>query len=415
MSTQSVSIDDVRVLKVALGWHEAVALVQEVAVVTGPRGSMPDPDLIILTPLGELSVQGDLDSPEPPQRALAELLQSLLGGPGVPPNLRQLVADTLAEGSAHDSVEKFVKALSFFERPNRRADIAAVCTRTAAAAAQVRSDIELERIRARRSEAARSKPSKVVKKPLALPAWLRAVPIKTVAITAATVAAIGVFSVAAMRVLNQPPSVEADSGDDSSTSQAMLGAAKTSLTQFAQASLAAVGIKTYLTPPEAAPAAEETPVVPEVRPRVARSTAASTIESTSERPVDVTVRLDPVEPVMAPPAAVEHAALPGAVERSVTIPLEKSEYGPGDADVTPASLSRPQIPTFEPVEGTIEEVGILDLLVDETGGVSQVRLVSPTNRFQERMLVSAAKAWRFNPATKDGHPVPYRLRVRITI
>jgi hypothetical protein len=30
------------------------------------------------------------------------------------------------------------------------------------------------------------------------------------------------------------------------------------------------------------------------------------------------------------------------------------------------------------------------------------------------MMVSAAKAWRFRPATKDGRPVRYTLRIPIT-
>ena len=31
------------------------------------------------------------------------------------------------------------------------------------------------------------------------------------------------------------------------------------------------------------------------------------------------------------------------------------------------------------------------------------------------MLVSAAKMWKFRPAFKDGHPVRYRTRVRLTV
>jgi hypothetical protein len=60
-------------------------------------------------------------------------------------------------------------------------------------------------------------------------------------------------------------------------------------------------------------------------------------------------------------------------------------------------------------------VGTLELLVNEYGDVDQVRLVSPANRFRERMLVASAKAWKFQPAMKDGQPVKYRTRVRLTI
>jgi outer membrane biosynthesis protein TonB len=53
--------------------------------------------------------------------------------------------------------------------------------------------------------------------------------------------------------------------------------------------------------------------------------------------------------------------------------------------------------------------------VTERGEVEKVHLISPANRYRERMLVAAAKAWRFKPATLDGQPVRYRTTVRITL
>jgi hypothetical protein len=49
------------------------------------------------------------------------------------------------------------------------------------------------------------------------------------------------------------------------------------------------------------------------------------------------------------------------------------------------------------------------------GLVEQVRLVSPTDDFRERMLVSAAKAWQFRPARLDGRPVRFQMQFPITI
>jgi TonB family protein len=73
------------------------------------------------------------------------------------------------------------------------------------------------------------------------------------------------------------------------------------------------------------------------------------------------------------------------------------------------------LPSQPPAGLAADEVGILELMVTETGRVAHVRLLSTSNRYQERMLVSAAKSWRFQPATKDGRPVRFRTRVRITI
>jgi hypothetical protein len=44
-----------------------------------------------------------------------------------------------------------------------------------------------------------------------------------------------------------------------------------------------------------------------------------------------------------------------------------------------------------------------------------VHLISPANRYQERMLVAAAKTWQFQPATREGQPVRFRIRIRVTL
>ena len=80
--------------------------------------------------------------------------------------------------------------------------------------------------------------------------------------------------------------------------------------------------------------------------------------------------------------------------------------------VTPATLIHPQLPSG-PQPGPT--TGLFDLTVDESGNVVTVRLLSPTGRYEDRWLVSAAKAWRFRPALLDGHPVKYRLLVPINL
>ncbi len=62
-----------------------------------------------------------------------------------------------------------------------------------------------------------------------------------------------------------------------------------------------------------------------------------------------------------------------------------------------------------------EQLGVLELVVSQTGAVDHVRLISPDNRYHDRMIVAAAKTWRFRPATKDGLPVRSRMRIRVTL
>jgi hypothetical protein len=83
--------------------------------------------------------------------------------------------------------------------------------------------------------------------------------------------------------------------------------------------------------------------------------------------------------------------------------------------VTPPVLVRPVLPKDPPPGVPLDQIGTIEVLVDEQGDVEQVHLISPANRFHERMLVSAAKMWKFRPAFKDGHPVRYRTKVRLTV
>jgi TonB family protein len=86
-----------------------------------------------------------------------------------------------------------------------------------------------------------------------------------------------------------------------------------------------------------------------------------------------------------------------------------------DAQVTPAVLIRPQLPEQPPPDIPEEQVGTLEFVVTESGAVEHVHLISPANRYQERMLVAAAKTWQFQPAMRDGHPVRFRIRIRVTL
>jgi protein TonB len=85
-------------------------------------------------------------------------------------------------------------------------------------------------------------------------------------------------------------------------------------------------------------------------------------------------------------------------------------FSSADPEVQAPVLVRPQLPD-EPAPGS--DTGYFDLVVDENGDVSHVKLTSPRRKYYDRMLVAAAKAWKFRPATLNGQPVKYRLRVPI--
>jgi outer membrane biosynthesis protein TonB len=56
----------------------------------------------------------------------------------------------------------------------------------------------------------------------------------------------------------------------------------------------------------------------------------------------------------------------------------------------------------------------VELVVSPTGEVESVRLVTETAGVIPKMMLSAIKTWHFQPATRDGRPVRYRLRMHLT-
>jgi outer membrane biosynthesis protein TonB len=89
-------------------------------------------------------------------------------------------------------------------------------------------------------------------------------------------------------------------------------------------------------------------------------------------------------------------------------------YSETDDGVLPPVLVYPQLPIDASPAGIKPGGPYFELLVNEDGTVARVRLMASQARLQDRMMVSAAKAWRFKPATKDGRPVRYLLRTPTT-
>jgi hypothetical protein len=90
-------------------------------------------------------------------------------------------------------------------------------------------------------------------------------------------------------------------------------------------------------------------------------------------------------------------------------------YSETDADVIPPRALSRQMPVTPPIGVPPSRVGWLDMVIDRDGNVFFVKLTTPLNRHHERMIVSPAKAWRYRPASKNGKPVMYRIRVKVNL
>jgi hypothetical protein len=58
---------------------------------------------------------------------------------------------------------------------------------------------------------------------------------------------------------------------------------------------------------------------------------------------------------------------------------------------------------------------LLDIVVSARGDVQSARLVTPSEPGYAVLLLAAAKQWKYQSATEDGHPVEFTRRVQINV
>jgi hypothetical protein len=94
---------------------------------------------------------------------------------------------------------------------------------------------------------------------------------------------------------------------------------------------------------------------------------------------------------------------------------EQTVYSGRDVEVVPPRPLSRQLPAAPPFGVPHHRIGVLDMVIGTRGDVEVVKLHTPLNRYHERMIVSAAKAWRYRPALKEGKPVRFRLSILVNL
>jgi hypothetical protein len=94
---------------------------------------------------------------------------------------------------------------------------------------------------------------------------------------------------------------------------------------------------------------------------------------------------------------------------------EEVIYTAADPGVIPPRPISRQFPAATPNGVPPHRIGTLEMIIGKDGSVEFVKLHTPLNRYHERMIVSAAKAWQYHPAMRFGKAVKYRLTVQINL
>ena len=385
--------------RVAIQWPEAVAFIMTLAedVAARDEGSVPDLEYVALTMDGTVETLPSAPASDTPVRQIGRALQTLLGHTDAPDELHRIAAHAV-EAPDTASLDDVVRAISFFERPDREEQLATLAQRAAEVRRQFAAEDELKHLEERERSKAALPPETTPGEEGPEPFLSWTVAVAPVALVLAIVAVGGMWWLG-------------------------LDLGKVVGSQFR----AIFG--TSEIPPKPLPdePVEEPQSQPPGTGRTAGVRGRDSSGTDTERPAGERAGVaSPALPAVrtADPGPTDGRG--GAGTRGLRIVItdlggEPLDDGTGrliftgrDPSVRPATLLRSPLPSEPPAGLSPADIGVFDMVIDEIGNVERIKLISPSNRYQERMLVSAAKAWKFRPATRDGRPVRFRLQVRIT-
>ena len=118
-------------------------------------------------------------------------------------------------------------------------------------------------------------------------------------------------------------------------------------------------------------------------------------------------------PTLPEPAPARAASVPA---RSAVpfAPEPLKLYSAADTNVVPPVVLRQQVPSY-PGNVLKPMVGAIEVVIDETGNVTQAMMRASVAPNYDRQVVSAAQNWRYRPATINGAPVKYRKLVQVVV
>ena len=118
-----------------------------------------------------------------------------------------------------------------------------------------------------------------------------------------------------------------------------------------------------------------------------------------------------------PPAPKEEPKPePSPVATRPAAPVEPKIYTAEEPKIVAPVTVRQDIP---PVPAALTQLtrtqGLLDLVIDEKGRLVSIVLRTGIHPTYDKMIVNAARDWRYKPATLDGTPVQFRKLVQVSV
>ena len=116
-----------------------------------------------------------------------------------------------------------------------------------------------------------------------------------------------------------------------------------------------------------------------------------------------------------PPAPPKPAATPAPAPVAPQ-PDPNRIYTMSDVDVTAPVIVRQEMPRLTPsMKSQAKERGVIEVVIDELGRVAYAAIRTSVHPMFDAELLSAARDWKYQPATMSGKPVRYRKMIQINI
>jgi hypothetical protein len=407
---RAVSLEDVRNRLGHVAWVEAVAIVDALctALIQEGPGAPRVPELagVSITSEGTLVLSrraGD----GPPGPLLARILHALTASGAIPVQPRLFITKWISRADTH-SIPDFAGELAYFARPDGAILIQGVYERAVAAPAEAPTP--------RRGAA--DAPAPAARQPAARRRhrWRLAAAVRLVAAALGSVwvwarSSTSPVPVSSSRLAAIVSETIAAAGRVAAEVGARMGRGAPAAGDPAEPASRADAAAAPVRGPMPAPREVASALTTGTASTIAREPGGDTAPAGSGETLSSLA--GPIEGVAAGPVLVPPGAAPArSIDAEVT--QDSRIYSRADADVTPPTIRHPQLPP-PLLSGVRADLNTIELIVSETGSVERVRLLSPPRRMADMMLLSGAKAWTFEPASKSGDSVRYRLLLSWTV
>jgi TonB family protein len=124
------------------------------------------------------------------------------------------------------------------------------------------------------------------------------------------------------------------------------------------------------------------------------------LSKASSSPPSAPIAATPVKAEVPPPMPRPAPAAPAAPPSTGLVVL-KQEF--------------PQLPYSLVSSGRGEYRGIVEVDIDESGSVTNARMVESVHAFYDPLVLRASRDWKYDPPRVFGKPIPSRKRVEIVL